>query len=84
MILPMLALVLAASLSAFTTKSSTTDNLFYWFDQSDHSFVGTSQSPSINPLGCTAIGSDCVKGYQEPVQPSTEPTRTPDAQYALD
>jgi hypothetical protein len=82
MILPLVAVVLAGSLSAFTLKSSSSDNLFYWFDQTNHEYVGSTSSSTVNPLGCMAIGSDCVKGYQEPSQPLTEPARQPDAQYA--
>lgn len=81
--LGILAIVLAVVFSAFNTKDNSSDDLYYWFDQTDHSYVGSSATSSGNPLGCTAVGNDCVKGYQRASQPQTEPTGMPDAQFAI-
>lgn len=82
-ILGFLAIMLAVGFSAFNIKDNTSGDLYYWFDQTDHSYVGSSTTSSGNPLGCTAVGSNCVKGYQRASQPQTEPTGVPDAQFAF-
>jgi hypothetical protein len=80
--LGMAAIVLGIAFSAFTPKGSTSDDLFYWFEQTNHTYVGSSTSSTNNPLGCSSIGDDCVKGYQRPSQPLTEPTGMADAEFA--
>lgn len=81
-VLGLLAVVAAVSLSAFTTKSSKTSDLYYWFRQSDHELVGNSSSPDDNPLECYATGNTCVKGYLLDEEPEEEPNIPPSAQQA--
>lgn len=81
-LLGLLALVLAVGLSAFTTIDTSTAQ-YYWFRQSDHELVGSSAGPDGNPIGCSATGSNCVKGYLLEVEPEEEPTTPPDAQFSF-
>jgi hypothetical protein len=83
-ILPgLVALVFAIGFSAFTKIEKTNADLYYWYEQAGHTYVGSSTSPGGNPLGCSAIGSNCVKGYLRSSQPASEPTGTPNESFAF-
>ena len=78
-----IAVILAVGFSAFSNNGKSSDLLFYWYQQSDHTYVGSSATSSGNPLGCSAVGENCVKGYQRSSQPPSEPTGTPDAKFSF-
>jgi len=78
-----MAIVLVLSLTAFTHSSKAKNDLYYWYRQSDHTFVGSSSSSNDNPLGCYGVGETCIKGYLRSSQPSSEPSVAPDAKYAF-
>lgn len=78
-----IAIVLGVALSAFTTETKKSTNMYYWFEQTGHTFVGSSASIDGNPLGCDETGGNCVKGYLRSSQPPSEPTTLPNAQFAI-
>ena len=77
------AFVLAVGFSAFKNIEKSSADLYYWYEQTGHTFVGTSTSPNDNPLGCSAIGADCVKGYLRSSQPPSEPMGPADQSFAF-
>jgi hypothetical protein len=78
-----IAIVTAFCLSAFSYESKSSNDLYYWYQQSDHTYVGSSSSPSGNPLGCSAAGENCVKGYLRSSQPPSEPSGDPDEKFSF-
>ena len=82
-LLGIIAVVLAIGFSAFSSENKSAANLFYWYQQSDHAYVGSSTTSTGNPLGCSATGENCVKGYQRSSQPPSEPTGTPTAKFSF-
>jgi hypothetical protein len=82
-LLGFMAVILAFSISAFTHRAKPTNDLYYWYRQSDHVFVGSSSSANENPLGCYGIGETCIKGYLRSSQPPSEPTEDADKKYAF-
>jgi hypothetical protein len=82
-LLGFMAVVMALSLTAFTHSSNATNDLYYWYRQSDHVFIGSSSTSNENPLGCYGEGESCIKGYLRTSQPPSEPSVDPDAKYTF-